>query len=684
MYRILLFLLICSQVAIAQESPHRIAAKADAKPAMIRLRWAPSSYIGWEMGIKYGYTVERFTIAVNGELQPAPRPVLLTPQPLKPYTLVEMETAAAKDEKVALVAEIVYGEKPEKLTPEKDGFGAFFENQNMNDWRMNMALLASDLSVNAAKSAGLYFEDTDVKKGERYAYRVSLGQQPKNIIIDTALIVTSVDEPTLLARPGELMVAGGDSVATLGWIVKYTSTMYSAYVVERADDGKNFKPLTDVPVIPTAPDKHGFSYYMDSLPQNERKYYYRIRGITPFGEYGPYSEIAAGMGIATVTDRPVMDTIIVRDNKRIELRWTLPGDLPKQLAKIVILRSNTSKGPFLPLATFSKPTYTYTDPKPFNSNYYRIKGITKQGKEFYSFPYFAQLIDSTPPVTPVGLAGRVDSAGVVTLQWSANTEPDLQGYRVFRANSLKEEFVEVTREIMSSPAFSDTITLRTTTSSVYYKVIAVDLNYNTSPYSPPVLLKRPDTIAPTAPLFTKAYRSDSLRAVVLEWQNSSSEDVVKYTLYSIHSKDSSRREVASWDTAQLVSRYTDTSLTLGNTYYYELIVWDGAGNKAKEVSGDVWFETGKRAPVTKWAGEADTEKKQIRLRWQYTQTDVKQYRIYRAKNNEPFTMYTTLDGTESNWIDGAVFLGNVYKYKITAVMKGDVKSEMSKVVEVIY
>ncbi|TWV93689.1 hypothetical protein [Chitinophaga pinensis] len=97
------------------------------------------------------------------------------------------------------------------------------------------------------------------------------------------------------------------------------------------------------------------------------------------------------------------------------------------------------------------------------------------------------------------------------------------------------------------------------------------------------MLRRPDTIAPSRPLITNAYRSDSLHAIVLEWINSSSKDVVKYALHSINTKDSSRKEVAVWDTASGRERYVDTALILGNTYYYELIVYDDAGNHAKEI-----------------------------------------------------------------------------------------------------
>ncbi|MFB6454156.1 hypothetical protein ACE38W_02710 [Chitinophaga sp. Hz27] len=684
-YLLSFFLLMITVYANAQQE-HKIAGIANPKKNSVQLRWSPTTYIGWEMGNKYGYVVERFTISVNGVLTANPKPVLLYPQPIKPASLVEMEKLSAKEERVAIVAEMIYGDGNKKVKPE-EGLGAFFETKNQNDWRMAMALLSCDMSVKVAQAAGLYLEDTTVKQGERYAYRIFLAQQPKNLMIDTAVVSAAPGQQVLLARPPELAIVWADSAATLGWLTTFSKAMYTAYQVERSTDGKIFKPVSDLPIIPTAPDAAGFSYYKDALPDNDTRFYYRVRGITPFGEYGPYSKVADGIGMPAVAERPVMDTIIIIDNKKVKLRWQLPGDLAKQLSSIVITRADNGSGPFKPLATLSMangPVYEYTDEKPFNSNYYRIKGITKRGKAIYSFPYFAQVMDTIPPAVPVGLAGKVDSLGHVTLKWDNNAEPDLKGYRIFRANGLQEDFVEVTKEIAEKPLFLDTITLHTLASKVYYKVIAIDKNFNTSEYSPYLMLKRPDTIAPTAPVITKAYRNDSLQAVVLSWVNSSSEDVVKYVLYRINTKDSVRLEIAVWDTSKVRTVYVDTAVRLGNTYYYELAVADDAGNTSRDISGDVWFETGKRAAINGVKGIVDEQKKQIVLSWTGTKDDAKSYRIYRAKNDGPFVLFATQDGNQSQWKDEEIILGNVYKYKITAILKGDIKTEMSKVTEVKY
>lgn len=194
--------ILCIGAASAQ---HKITGLADARPGKVRLRWSPASYISWQIGNKYGYTVERFTISENGVLMDHPKRVQLTAQPLKPYTLQQMEAAAEKDEHIGAVAEMIYGEDGKDAKPE-EGLAAFFEHKDQNDWRMAMALLSCDLSPNAAQSAGLYLEDTDVKKGVRYLYRIAVAQQPKNLLIDTAFVIASVDEPTLLAPPRELAI----------------------------------------------------------------------------------------------------------------------------------------------------------------------------------------------------------------------------------------------------------------------------------------------------------------------------------------------------------------------------------------------------------------------------------------------------------------------------------------------
>ena len=66
------------------------------------------------------------------------------------------------------------------------------------------------------------------------------------------------------------------------------------------------------------------------------------------------------------------------------------------------------------------------------SNYFKIRAIG-DNNQTESFSILVQLYDETPPAVPVGLTGKIDSAGIVRLEWKANTEKDLGGYHVFKS-----------------------------------------------------------------------------------------------------------------------------------------------------------------------------------------------------------------------------------------------------------
>jgi endonuclease I len=85
--------------------------------------------------------------------------------------------------------------------------------------------------------------------------------------------------------------------------------------------------------------------------------------------------------------------------------------------------------------------------------------------------------DTTPPAAPTGLQAS-GGQGVVDLGWSANTEPDLAGYRVYRSTASGGPYTQINTGLVSGTSHSDTAV---TSGTVYFYVLAaVDTSGNVS------------------------------------------------------------------------------------------------------------------------------------------------------------------------------------------------------------
>jgi len=85
--------------------------------------------------------------------------------------------------------------------------------------------------------------------------------------------------------------------------------------------------------------------------------------------------------------------------------------------------------------------------------------------------------DTAPPAAPTGLTATKAGSGV-QLSWSANSEPDLQGYSVYRATASGGPFTKITSSLLTSPAYLDPSPPAVT--DVWYEVTASDVSNNES------------------------------------------------------------------------------------------------------------------------------------------------------------------------------------------------------------
>lgn len=171
--------------------------------------------------------------------------------------------------------------------------------------------------------------------------------------------------------------------------------------------------------------------------------------------------------------------------------------------------------------------------------------------------------DTTAPTTPANFTATAQAGPQVALHWSASIDNvGVVGYRVYR-NGV---------QIGSSGGTSYTDTAVTPGSTYSYYVRAYDLAGNTSPPSSQPSVTIPgtggDTSAPTAPTNLHAGVQAGPR-VALTWNASfDNKGVAGYRIY---------RNSTLVGTSATAS-YTDSTVTSGRSYVYNVRAYDAAGN----------------------------------------------------------------------------------------------------------
>jgi len=674
---ILLLVGLAVSHTFAQPNNNKIVSLAMVKNGSITLRWVPASIPIWQMGNKYGYIVERYTIARDGNFIPdgLSKGTLLTPLPLKPLSNEAFEKLSQNDNRASVVQEAIYGNV---IQSPADDFKAFMKTYNDVETRFGFALFMCDLSPVIAKAAGLQYMDSSVLANERYAYSISLVKTPEGLVVQPSVIVVDADKLSKLPKVIDVKAIFLDKTTKLRWPVDLHKGIYSAYILEKSTDGNNFAPVSELPLV-TVSEKEAseFFVYTDSLKRNGEQTWYRVKGVSPFGENGPASDPVSGKGVPEFSAYVSIDTAEVIENKNIIIRWRVTEPKPGLVKGIIIEKSSKPDGPFQALNSKPLPPAirSFTDLKPFISNYYRINLLATENRKSTSFIYLVQTEDNDPPAAPQMLSGKVDSSGIVTLAWRANSEPDLAGYRVYRANASHEQFVRRGRDLITTNRFRDTVNLNTLTRKVYYTVVAVDKHYNNSEYSLSVELTRPDTIPPAPGVITMLTTENDI--VTLKFESSPSDDIEGYRLFRKGENDSLKVKVDSWKT--LPGTYEDKPPVGSIRYNYILETFDNSGNHAYYCR-NLLVPAGEQA-VPELKIIPGNNHKTVILSWKFPAGFVPQKTfIYRGKEKNPPGILSTLEGAQDSYEDTTMEINTIYTYRIRMVGKNGASLPLSKVV----
>jgi fibronectin type 3 domain-containing protein len=653
----------------------------------ILLRWAMDNAVAWKLGNQYGFELVRYTVVRDGKVLQEPQVTKLSQYPLKPKPLATWETIVQKDQYAAVIAQALYGDKFEVSGGDDKGVARLVNLSQEQEQRFALSLYAADNSFEAAKMAGWGWEDNTVLPNEKYLYRLCWLAPAHRLKVDTAGVFIGMGDYQSLPKPTDLGALFGDKHVMLSWDYSLLKSYYSSWIVEKSADGKNYQRLSAVPVTNFNEKEKKASprmYLMDSLGNNTTIYYYRIKGISAFGEAGPPSDSVSGKGRNVLAYVPNIRSNVVNEKGVLEMSWEFENAGNAFIKSFSLNRAPAADGPYVVVKKDIHPdsrTLQFSELQA--TNYFTITAVAKEGESTISFPVLVQPVDSIPPVAPTGLTGFIDSSGVVRLSWTPNKEKDMLGYKVFRAFNEGEELASLVDAVHFDHSFTDTVNIKTLNSKVYYAVTALDQRYNQSPSSAIIAVRKPDVIPPTSPVFS--YYKVENGMVKLEWFPGKDEDLAMHLLYRRMMKDSASK----WQMLEQLplgkNAFIDRSVMPGNMYTYIIIARDSSGLESTPVQ-PVTVHIPQRAEdavIRGFSAYVNREQRYIELSWNDRLEDVVEYHLYKGEKGKAITLWKICKKDIRKITDEAVNASTNYVYGIKPVLKSGATG-MYKAIDVEY
>jgi len=677
-YRKTLYLLLCltgtaGSLFAQRKDTARIQVMARAQQSGIALRWAVTKATAWKLCNQYGFEIRRYTVLRNGQALQNPEMQLLNTQPIKPQPLLAWEEICRKDNYAVIIAQAIYGKDFEVSGGGNSGIAKLINQSQELEQRFALSLYAADNSFEAAKMAGWAYVDNTAKPNEKYLYRVRTLAPPGRMRIDSSGAFIGMADKQELPKPADIGAVFGDKNVILSWDYSLLKHYYNSWFVERSrDNGVTYERASSLPVTNFNGKEKKPSprmYFIDSLQDNNTVYLYRVRGVSPFGETGPPSDPVTGKGKHLLVYTPNIRSNQVNEKGVLELAWEFEAAGNKLIKGFTLNQAPTADGPYKAVLSNITPeqrTLLYDKLEP--SNYFTITAVALEGESATSFPVLVQPVDSLPPAAPTGLTGVIDSTGVVKLSWAANTEKDMLGYKVFRANMNGEEPAALTDSVWQHTSFRDSVGIQSLNSRVYYRVTALDKRYNQSPYSAVIEIKKPDVIPPTSPVLTGYKVAKDI--VYISWIPSTDADVAQQVLYRKTLTPGNNSWEAITRMAPPVSTFADQQVTPGTTYAYLLLAKDSSGLESKPMQPltvSVPYNPSKDV-IRSFNAQVNRQERYIELSWKDDLPDVAEYQLYKGEKGQAITLWKILKPGTHRIVDEQPRINTEYQYSIKAVL----------------
>ncbi len=283
-------------------------------------------------------------------------------------------------------------------------------------------------------------------------------------------------------------------------------------------------------------------------------YTYEVSAVDTSGNEGMKSTAVSATTQSPDLTPPAQVTGLVANavgETKVDLTWTANTEPDLDHYNVYrdgVLVGTSTTASFSDIGLVAKTTYTY-----------EVSAVDVSGNEGQkSTPATVTTPDLTPPAQVTGLTANAVGETQVDLTWSANTEPDLDHYNIYRDGVLVGT--------STTTSFSDTGLVAKTTYT--YEVSAVDTVGNEGQKSVPVSVTTPD-LTPPAQVIGLSATAVSPSQIDLTWTANTEPDLAHYNVY---------RDGVLVGTSTTAS-FSDTGLTASTAYTYEISAVDTSGNE---------------------------------------------------------------------------------------------------------
>jgi fibronectin type 3 domain-containing protein len=417
--------------------------------------------------------------------------------------------------------------------------------------------------------------------------------------------------------------------------------------------------------------------YLDTGLTDGITYYYRVSAVNLSLYEGDPSIEQSGIPIDSVPPAQVtgVSIAVIPTGNVLNITWT--KSTATDIANYKIYRSTISgftPGPGNHIASPITNSYLDSGLTDGTTYYYRIRAVDEvpnegpSSDEAIGVPH-----DSMPPAKVMGVSATIIPTGnALSLSWTANTEPDLVNYKVYR--STTSGFTPGPINLIATPIINSYLDSGLTDGTIYYyRISAVDEVPNEGPASDQASGIPADTMAPPQVLGLTVSVIYTGNVLQLTWTASSATDFDHYNIY--RSNESSTGLYILIATSVTTS-YIDSGLEDGHAYYYKVSAVDEVPNEGANSTIKVGIPADTVAPpqvsgvriTTVLTGTA------LNLQWNNMsgvsadRADLVGYRIYRSLTSgfTPGPANYLANTTNLYYNDTGLTYGLTYYYRVSA------------------